>query len=203
MIENRSYIENNTFSQQNREIFQEFLCEQSDYGPNGGQTEPDFQNRFIQSQSGAAMTRAVNENGFALVRHFEGCRLTAYRCPAGVLTIGYGSTFNVKPGQIITQDEAEARLRIDLIRAAIWVDQLVTADVTDDQFGALVSFVFNIGRGAFSGSTLLKKLNSGDFAGAAAEFSRWTKAGGVDLPGLVRRRAAERALFEGRGFQTN
>lgn len=138
----------------------------------------------------------ISENGLALVKHFEGCKLSAYVCPAGVLTIGYGSTGpHVRAGQTITQAQADALLAKDMERFEAGVMKLVKVALDQDEFDALCSFAFNLGLGALSGSTLLKKLNLKDCAGAAAEFRRWDKAGSKILPGLTRRRAAETALF--------
>ena len=133
----------------------------------------------------------------ALVKASEGCQLTAYRCPAGVLTIGYGHARGVKEGQTITQDEADALLLDDLDLAATQVRGMVTVPLAQCQFDALVDFVFNLGAGRLRDSTLLRLLNQGRYGEAAAQFKFWVLAGGHPLPGLVKRRAAERALFEG------
>jgi lysozyme len=132
-----------------------------------------------------------------LVKASEGCRLTAYRDSVGILTIGYGSTGGIKPGQTITQAEAEAMLVDDLDAAAEAVHKLVTVLLTQGQFDALCDFVFNLGEGRLRDSTLLRLLNQGKYGEAAAQFRFWVMAGGHPLPGLVKRRAAERALFEG------
>lgn len=137
----------------------------------------------------------INEKGLALIKEFEGCRLTAYRCPAGVWTIGYGHTQDVKSGMAITKIDAERFLRQDIRRFEEAVTSLVKVPVTSNQFSALVSFAFNVGVNSLRTSTLLKKLNKGDLNGAANEFLRWNKAGGKELPGLTRRREAERKLF--------
>lgn len=152
--------------------------------------------------------KAPSSECFELVRHFEGLYLKAYRCPAGVWTIGYGHTGlkhndgSVFKGRTITRDEAEALLRHDLAnKYAPMVRGMVVAPLTQGQFDALVSFHFNTG--ALGRSTLLKKLHREDYLGAALEFGKWTKARDpktgklVELRGLVRRRAAERAMFEG------
>ena len=149
-----------------------------------------------------------------LARHFEGLSRTAYRCPAGVWTIGYGHTQAVTAGDTMTTDQAERLLASDLAEAAAVVDGAVTVPLTDGQRAALIDFVFNIGPGRArkgkdpgkdgfvrlrSGkpSTLLRKLNAGDAEGAAAEFAAWVYGGGGVLPGLVRRRRAEELLFRG------
>jgi lysozyme len=139
-----------------------------------------------------------SEACIALVKASEGCRLTAYRDSVGILTIGYGSTGGIKPGQTITQAEAEAMLVDDLDAAAEAVHKLVTVPLTQGQFDALCDFVFNLGEGRLRDSTLLRLLNQGKYGEAAAQFRFWVMAGGHPLPGLVKRRAAERALFEGK-----
>lgn len=140
----------------------------------------------------------TSENSLALIRQAEGLRLRAYKCPAGVWTIGYGTTAGVKEGQIITRERAEELLRDDVKRFEDQVLRLVKVQLTQGQLDALVSFTYNLGAANLGNSTLLRLLNAGDYKGAAAQFDRWTKAGGKELPGLVKRRAAERALFEGK-----
>lgn len=138
----------------------------------------------------------TSSTGRALIRQFEGDQLKAYLCPAGALTIGVGHTgSDVEPGQTITQAQSDALLAKDLEKFEAAVSRLVRVPLTQNQFDALVSFAFNLGAGALQSSTLLKKLNKGDYQGAGAEFGKWVKAGGKTLTGLVRRRAAEAALF--------
>jgi len=133
----------------------------------------------------------------ALTEQFEGCQLTAYQDVAGVWTIGYGHTGpDVTPGLAITQAQAAQLLQQDVASAAACVNQAVTVALNQDEFDALVDFVFNVGRGAFQGSTMLKDLNSADFADAATEFDKWDHAGGKVVAGLLRRREAEEALFD-------
>jgi lysozyme len=139
--------------------------------------------------------RHINEAGLALIKRFESLQLDAYLCPAGVLTIGYGCTSKVTPGMRITEQEALKRLQDDLEPAEQCVERWVTVPISDNEFSALVCFTFNVGSGAFKGSTLLRKLNADDRAGAAQEFGRWVKGGGVVLNGLVKRRKAEAQLF--------
>ena len=143
--------------------------------------------------------RHINEAGLALVKEFEGCRLTAYPDPGtggAPWTIGYGSTKGVRSGLMISQDEAEERLRDDLEAAEQCVERSIKGVIlTDNEFSACVALSFNIGCGAFSGSTLARKLNAGDREGAALEFRRWNRAGGKEIAGLTRRRAAEAELF--------
>jgi lysozyme len=141
------------------------------------------------------MTREVNAEGYRLIKKAEGIRLKAYRCPAGVWTIGYGHTHGVQEGMVIDLAEAEEILRLDLERFARGVELLLKVPVTDNQFAVLVSFAFNLGLGALAKSTLLRKLNAGDYAAVPEQLMRWTKAAGVELPGLVKRRKAEAELW--------
>ncbi|ELD7982694.1 lysozyme [Enterobacter hormaechei subsp. steigerwaltii] len=142
----------------------------------------------------------TSEKGIALIKQFEGCKLTAYQDSVGVWTIGYGWTQPVdgKPirsGMTIKQETAERLLKTGLVSYESDVSRLVKVGVTQGQFDALVSFTYNLGARSLSTSTLLRKLNASDYAGAADEFLRWNKAGGKVLNGLTRRREAERALF--------
>ncbi|RJG10929.1 lysozyme [Pseudomonas cavernicola] len=140
----------------------------------------------------------ASDAGLALIQDFEGLRLTTYRDSVGVLTIGWGHTGpDVVQGMAIDRAEAERLLRDDLHDAERAIQRLVTVPLKQHQFDALVSFTFNLGSGNLQGSTLLRKLNAKDYTGAGSEFSRWNKAGGRVLSGLIRRRAAERALFIG------
>lgn len=138
----------------------------------------------------------ISQHGLDLIKEFEGLRLSAYICPAGVPTIGYGTTAGVKVGQTITKERAEEMLRADVAAFERHVLRLVKVPLTQGQFDALVAFVYNVGAGAFEKSTMLRQLNAGLYADAARQFDRWNKAGGKVLAGLTRRRAAERALFE-------
>ncbi|MDV1795073.1 lysozyme [Enterobacter asburiae] len=144
----------------------------------------------------------TSEKGIAVIKQFEGCKLTAYQDSVGVWTIGYGWTQPVdgKPiraGMTIKQETAERLLKTGLVSYESDVSRLVKVGVTQGQFDALVSFTYNLGSRSLSTSTLLRKLNAGDYAGAADEFLRWNKAGGKVLNGLTRRREAERDLFLG------
>lgn len=145
-------------------------------------------------------TDHINSAGLTVIKHFEGLELRAYQDSVGVWTIGYGHTAAAGPptvyaGQTITEAEAEAILKRDLELFERGVRDLVTVPLNSNQFSALVSFAFNVGLGALRDSTLLRLLNAGDYQGAADQLPRWVKAGGQTLPGLVRRRDAERALF--------
>jgi lysozyme len=143
----------------------------------------------------------TGDEGIALIRHFEGCRLDAYLCPAGVWTIGYGHTKGVKEGETIDQEAAEAFLIEDLEEFEGYVTEMVEVPLSQSQFDALVSWTFNLGPGNLERSTLLAKLNQGEYTDVPFEIKRWTRAGGVILPGLVKRRDAEAALFEGRDWK--
>jgi len=140
----------------------------------------------------------TSPKGIALIKSAEGLRLKTYPDPGtGGLpwTIGYGSTSGVTRNMVITEAQAEQMLAADLVRFERIVERAVRVPVTQGQFDALVSFTYNVGEGNFTKSTLLRKLNAGDAAGAAEQFTRWVNAGGKVLPGLVKRRVAERALF--------
>ena len=136
----------------------------------------------------------------ALLKKFEGCKLKAYKCPAGILTIGYGHTSaagtpTVIDGMTISQKQADDILRQDLVKYETAVQGLVAQNLTQHQFDVLVDFCYNAGAGALKSSTLLKKINAGDFDAVPAELMKWTKGGGKVLPGLVRRRQAESAWW--------
>ena len=145
----------------------------------------------------------TSHEGIALIKGFEGCRLTAYPDPGtggAPWTIGYGWTHPVdgkpiKPGMTIKQETADRLLKTGLVSYENDVLKMAKVKLTQGQFDALVSFAYNVGSRALSTSTLLRKLNDGDVKGAADEFLRWNKAGGKVLNGLTRRREAERALF--------
>src|ERR1700761_7803938 len=138
-----------------------------------------------------------SKDGLTLTEQFEGCRLVAYQDQVGVWTIGYGHTGSgVVAGLTITQDQAKDLLTSDVAASAAYVNAAVMVELQQNEFDALVDFVFNLGRGAFAGSTLLKNLNAGQFDAAAAQFDLWDHAGGQVVAGLLRRRQAEEALFE-------
>lgn len=133
--------------------------------------------------------------GINLIKSFESLQLEAYKCPAGVWTIGYGHTKGVKPGDKIDVQKAEQLLAEDLREFEQAVNR-ECKNVNQNQFDALVSFTFNVGVGSFTKSTLLKCVKANpQNVNIAYEFSRWTKAKGVELPGLIRRRKAESALY--------
>jgi lysozyme len=144
----------------------------------------------------------TSDHGIAIIKQFEGCKLKSYRCPADKLTIGYGHTSDagspqVTDGMVITQDEAVRILANDLVKFEKAVDGMVTVELSQGQFDALVSFAYNCGTGALKKSTLLKKVNAEDWDACPAEFMKYTRGGGKVLPGLVRRRKAEVESFVG------
>lgn len=139
---------------------------------------------------------ALSAAGAVAVVHHEGVRRTAYVDPVGVVTVCVGHTRTAELGQTLTDAQCAELLRLDIREAEAAVKRLVRVPLTQNQFDSLVSFTFNVGAGNLAKSTLLRKLNAYDCRGAGAEFSRWIYAGGRVLPGLVVRRASERATFE-------
>lgn len=138
----------------------------------------------------------TSDKGIDLIKRFEGFESNPYLCPAGKWTIGYGWTHGVtKESKPITEAEATKLLADGLANYEIGVLDCVDVDLQQCEFDALVSFAYNLGVHALRGSTLLKKLNEGDYEGAADQFLRWNKANGQVLAGLTRRREAERELF--------
>lgn len=139
----------------------------------------------------------IGDAGIAMIKKWEGCRLQAYKCPAGVWTIGYGHTYGVKEGDKITQEDADRLLREDMELAIDCVaGNLLEVGVTQNQFDALCSLVHNIGVRAFSYSTLLRKVKANpEDETIRAEFERWVYAGGKVLQGLVNRRKDEANLY--------
>ena len=137
-----------------------------------------------------------SQEGLALIKKFEGCRLKAYRCSANVLTIGYGHTGGVKEDDIITQPEADKLLENDIAKFEEYVSDNVIVELKQYQFDALVAWTFNLGVGNLRSSTMLKKLNESDYDSVPSEMKRWNKAAGKTLDGLIRRRKAEGLLFE-------
>jgi len=145
------------------------------------------------------MTKTTGTRGIELIKQFEGLELKAYMCPANVATIGYGTTRikgqPVQMGTTITESHAITLLKTDLSTFEQAVNRNVSVPLTQNQFDALVSWTYNLGETNLRNSTLLRKLNARDYAGAADEFPRWNKSGGKELAGLTRRRAAEREMF--------
>ncbi|HEY9815211.1 MAG TPA: lysozyme [Candidatus Obscuribacterales bacterium] len=141
----------------------------------------------------------TSQRGLELIMEFEGLELEAYQDSVGVWTIGYGHTRGVRPGDRITEEQARAFLKVDVMDAEKAINRLVEVDLNQNQFDALVAWTYNLGSGNLANSTLLKKINEGKFDEAQEEFDRWVYAGGRQLRGLVRRRDAEEALW-GRPF---
>lgn len=145
----------------------------------------------------------TSDVGIELIKKYEGCVLKAYKCPSGVWTIGYGHTNGVKSGMQITKVQALDYLKEDLSIYEKAVANYVKVPLNQNQFDALVSFSFNCGAGGLKTSTLLKKLNSNDYNGAANEFLKWNKSNGKVLNGLVRRRQEEKELFLKTNYLSN
>ena len=137
----------------------------------------------------------LGERGTEILKYFEGCKLTAYQDSVGVWTIGYGHTKGVFDGMTITQEEAEQMLLTELEEYEGYIENMVTVPLTQNQFDALVVWIYNLGPTNFKNSTLLKELNAGNYNAAGQEITRWNKAGGKVLAGLVKRREAEAELF--------
>ena len=138
----------------------------------------------------------TSAEGISLIKKFEGCELYAYQCSAGVWTIGYGHTKDVEPGMQITQEDAEEMLVEELHEYENYINKYVTAPLSQNQFDAMVSWVYNLGPANLKASTLLKVLNAEDYDEVPAQIRRWNKAGGEILDGLIRRREAEARLFK-------
>lgn len=147
-----------------------------------------------------SLSLKTSRRGQSLIKQFEGCRLVAYQDGAGIWTIGWGWTLpvdgvDVHRGMTITQAQADGLFQYGVVRYEEAVCRLVTVPLNQNQFDALVSFTYNTGPTSLERSTLLRKLNAGDYAGAATEFDRWVYIGKSTSDGLIRRRAAEKALF--------
>jgi lysozyme len=138
----------------------------------------------------------TSQKGTDLIKQFEGTVLKVYKDAVGLPTIGIGHLIKHNESfTTITQQQAEELLAKDLVQFEVGVTKAVRVTLNQNQFDALVSFSFNLGLGNLNSSTLLRKLNAGDYQGAASEFERWNKAGGKILTGLTRRRLAEKGLF--------
>ena len=142
----------------------------------------------------------ISEEGKALIKKFEGCELEAYKCPAGVWSIGFGFTKGVKEGDVWSQAHAEEMLDIELEEYEEYVSDLVDVPLNENQFSSLVAWCYNLGPTNLVQSTLLSKLNAGLYEDVPHEIKRWNKANGEVLEGLVRRREAEALLFEGKDW---
>ena len=140
----------------------------------------------------------TSAEGIALIKKFEGCELKAYQCSAGVWTIGYGHTKDVEEGDTISKDQAEEMLVEELHEYENYVNEYINVALSQNQFDALVSWVYNLGPANLKASTMLKVLNDGKYEDVPYQMKRWNKAGGKVLDGLVRRREAEALLYQGR-----
>jgi lysozyme len=138
----------------------------------------------------------ISQEGISLIKKFEGCELEAYQCAAGVWTIGYGSTKDVKEGDTLTQKEADNLLLHEMQEYEGYIKELIKVPLKQNQFDALVSWVFNLGPANLKASTMLKFLNAGDYHLIPSQIKRWNKASGKVLEGLIRRREAEALMFE-------
>ncbi|MDH7809427.1 MULTISPECIES: lysozyme [unclassified Rhizobium] len=154
----------------------------------------------------SSTVRSINALALNMIKDFEGWEPRAYNDPAGYCTIGYGHLIALKRCETIDLNEFAAELSLesgsvllenDTLEARRAIKRFVKVDLSDHQFGALAAFVFNVGETNFKSSTMLRKINDEDFAGAAKQFGRWVKADGVVLPGLVKRRACEATHFKG------
>jgi lysozyme len=142
----------------------------------------------------------ISAEGLSLIKKFEGCELEAYKCSAGVWTIGYGHTKGVEEGMTITKDQAEEMLLEELVEYEKAVEEAVHNQLDQCMFDALVSWTYNLGPTNLNSSTMLKVLNAGEYDEVPSQIKRWNKAGGKVLEGLIRRREAEALLFEGKDW---
>jgi len=147
----------------------------------------------------------ISKEGITLIKKFEGCELTAYKCAAGVWTIGYGHTKDVKENDVITKEEADALLEKELEEYTSYVNNAVTQPLNQNQIDSMVSWTYNLGPSNLKSSTALKLLNLAEYEGVPAQLKRWNKAtvNGERkvLDGLVRRREAEALMFEGKPWE--
>ena len=143
----------------------------------------------------------TSAEGIALIKKFEGLELDSYQCSANVWTLGYGPTQGVAEGDSCSEEEAELILVNDLKEFETYVNALVDVELDQNQFDALVAWTFNLGPTNLRTSTLLKKLNAGDYNDVPSEIKRWNRAGGQVLDGLIRRREAEALLFAGEQWE--
>lgn len=152
------------------------------------------------SQEKIPTYESVQKDVLALIMEFEGCRLKAYKCPAGVNTIGWGHTKGVKMGDVITQKEADEMLAEDAKVYYNDMKRLVTVTLTNGMAAALTSLCYNIGAGNCQKSSLFRELNKKNYTAAANKFGDYVYANGKRLAGLVRRRAKEKEMFVRDGF---
>tara|TARA_Y100001951_G_C11286843_1_gene269311 strand:- start:1764 stop:2207 length:444 start_codon:yes stop_codon:yes gene_type:complete len=142
----------------------------------------------------------ISEEGIELLKKFEGCKLEAYQDSVGVWTIGYGHTKGVYKGMTISQDDAEEMLEEEMEEYEGYIEEYVEVPLSQNEFDALVCWVYNLGPTNLRNSTLLMVLNQSKFDEVPEQIKRWNKAGGEVLKGLVRRREAEALLFEGKDW---
>ena len=139
----------------------------------------------------------ISKEGLSLIKKFEGCELEAYLCPAGVWTVGYGHTKDVKEGDKINKEEADYLLQEEMIEYESYINDFVEVPLNQNQFDALCSWVYNLGPTNLKNSTMLKVLNEEKYVDVPQEIKRWNKAGGEVLDGLIKRREAEAKMFVG------
>ena len=139
----------------------------------------------------------ISKEGLSLIKKFEGCELEAYLFPAGVWTIGYGHTKDVKEGDKINKEEADYLLQEEMIEYESYINDFVEVPLNQNQFDALCSWVYNLGPTNLKNSTMLRVLNEEKYADVPQEIKRWNKAGGEVLDGLIKRREAEAKMFLG------
>ena len=140
----------------------------------------------------------ISQEGLALIKKFEGCELEAYLCPAGVWTIGYGHTKDVKEGDKINKDEADYLLQEEMIEYESYINDMVDVDLNQSQYDSMCAWVYNLGPSNLGSSTMLRVLNEGKYDEVPQQMKRWNKANGEVLDGLIRRREAEALLFQGK-----
>lgn len=174
------------------ETIDDFIRPVLDIEPRPEDSEPFG---WLLPQTNKDNPTGISDVGIDLIKKWEGFRSRAYLDPVGVWTIGYGHTKGVKRGQMITEPEALALLKEEVKTYANAVKEKVTVELNQNQFDALTSFTYNVGIGALSNSTLLKRLNKEQYTAAAEQLLRWVKGDGRTLPGLVNRRQEERELF--------
>ena len=151
-----------------------------------------------KQKSGGTINMNISEEGKSLIKKFEGCKLEAYLCSANVWTCGWGATRNVKEGDSWSQSYADERFDGDIVEFEDYVNKYVEVPLNQNQFDALVAWVYNLGPNNLKESTMLKVLNEGKYELVPSEIKRWNKAGGEVLEGLERRRLAESMLFQGK-----
>lgn len=163
--------------------------------PDRPRDNPPYSGWMVSTPFPVSLPTQTSQDGIDLIKRWEGCRTSAYLCPKGVWTIGFGHTGTAKPGMCISYERAEELLKLDLQRFEKAVTETVKVKITQPQFDALVSLAYNIGTNAFAHSTLINLLNQEKYALAAEQFQRWNKAGNKPLKGLTDRRNEEYKMF--------